>query len=124
MKKWLVLVMGTLLCSGCATVNLADDDETTPDALARIMGDYRVTAGLPVTVTLRSVDGKALKFWQYAADVSSGKHRLLVDCHVVASDKLSRHEMNVDVHAGERYRLVATASPREGCTDIKFVAKY
>lgn len=121
MNKWPGVVVCALLCSGCATVNLSDDNETSRDALARIAGDYRVTAGLPVTVTLRSVDGKALKFWQYAADVSSGKHRLLVDCHVVESDKLSRHELNVEVYAGERYRLEAEASPHEGCTVIKFV---
>jgi len=117
------VVLATLLCGGCATVNLSDDGETAKDALAHISGDYRVTAGLPVTVTLRSIDGKALKFWQHAADVSSGKHRLLVDCRVAAAEKLSRHELNVDVHAGEHYYLAAEASPHQGCTEVKFIAK-
>jgi hypothetical protein len=123
MKMLYCAVMAALLCGGCATVNLAEDGETQPDALAHISGDYRVTAGLPVTVTLRSVDGKALKFWQSAADVSSGKHRLLVDCRVPANEKLSRHELNVTVHAGEHYYLAAEASPHQGCTEVKFVAK-
>jgi len=117
------VMLGALLCGGCATVNLSDDGETAKDALAHIRGDYRVTAGLPVTVTLRSVDGKALKFWQSAADVSSGKHRLLVDCRVAAAEKLSRHELNVDVHAGEHYYFTAEASPHQGCTEVKFVAR-
>ncbi len=123
MKMLYSAVIATLLCSGCATVNLAESGETQPDAVAHISGDYRVTAGLPVTVTLRSVDGTALKFWQNAADVGSGKHRLLVDCRVPASEKLSRHELNVTVHAGERYYLAAEASPHQGCIEVKFVAK-
>ena len=116
-------LIAALLCSGCATANLSEDGETKPDALAHISGDYRVTAGLPVTVTLRSVDGKALKFWQSAADVGSGKHRLLVDCRVAANEKLARYDLNVTVHAGEHYYLAAEASPHEGCTEVKFVAK-
>ena len=116
-------MLAVLFCSGCATVNLSEDGERAKDALAHIRGDYRVTAGLPVTVTLRSVDGIALKFWQSGADVSSGKHRLLVDCRVAAAEKLSRHELNVDVHAGEYYHFVAEASPHQGCTEVKFVTK-
>lgn len=123
MKNGFTLLLVLAMCSACATVNLSDDGETAKDALAHIRGDYRVTAGLPVTVTLRSVDGKALKFWQSAADVSSGQHRLLVDCRVAATEKLSRYELNVTVHAGERYGFAAEATPREGCTDVKFVNK-
>lgn len=121
-SKFTVLAV-VLLCGGCATVNLTEDAEKSKDAVARISGDYRVTAGLPVTVTLRSVDGTALKFWQSAADVGSGKHRLLVDCRVAATEKLARYELNVTVYAGERYGFVATATPREGCTEVKFVNK-
>jgi len=123
MKLFTGAVLAALLCSACTTVNLSDDGETASDALAHIRGDYRVTAGLPVTVTLRSVDGKPLKFWQSGADVNSGKHRLLVDCRVAAAEKLSRHELNVDVHAGEHYYFVAEASPHQGCTEVRFVAK-
>ncbi len=123
MKFYSCAALALLSCSGCATVNLSEDGETAKDALAHISGDYRVTAGLPVTVTLRSVDGKALKFWQSAADVGSGRHRLLVDCRVAENEKLSRHELNVTVHAGERYGFAAEASPHQGCTDVKFVNK-
>jgi len=123
MKNPSYAVLIAFLCGGCATVNLSEDGEKAKDALAHIRGDYRVTAGLPVTVTLRSVDGIALKFWQSGADVSGGKHRLLVDCRVAAAEKLSRHELNVDVHAGEYYYFEAEASPHEGCTQVKFRSK-
>jgi len=123
MKIFTTCMIALLLCSACATANLADDNDATKETLVRISGDYRVNAGLPVTVTLRSVDGKALKFWQSRADVKSGKHRLLVDCRVAATEKLARYELNVTVYAGERYGFVAQASPREGCTEVKFVNK-
>ncbi|MES1196632.1 MAG: hypothetical protein ABUL58_06785 [Steroidobacter sp.] len=123
MKNNFIILLTLLLCGGCATANLSDDGETAKDALAHIRGDYRVTAGLPVTLTLRSVDGKALKFWQSAADVSSGQHRLLVDCRVAATEKLGRYELNVTVHAGEHYGFSAEATPRQGCTEVKFVNK-
>jgi len=123
MKHRFLLLLIACICSACATVNLSEDGETAKDALAHIRGDYRVTAGLPVTLTLRSVDGKALKFWQSGADVSSGQHRLLVDCRVAETEKVSRYELNITVHAGERYGFTAEATPRQGCTEVKFVNK-
>jgi hypothetical protein len=123
MKNLLVMMIMALLCSACATVNLSEEGETTKDALARISGDYRVTAGLPVTITLRSVDGRALKFWQSAADVAAGKHRLLVDCRVAATERVARYDLDVTVHAGERYGFTSEASPHAGCTEVKFVNK-
>jgi len=123
MKKLLCIIGAALICGACATVNLSEDGETAKDALARISGDYRVTAGLPVTITLRSVDGMALKFWQSAADVQAGNHRLLVDCRVAATEHVARYELNVTVHAGERYGFASEASPHAGCTEVKFVNK-
>ncbi len=123
MKTRFIVLAAAFACSGCATINLTEEGDKAADAVARISGDYRVTAGLPVTVTLRSVDGNSLKFWQNGAYVNGGKHRLLVDCRVAATEKLARYELNVTVYAGERYGFVATASPREGCTEVKFVNK-
>jgi len=123
MKSLHTAMLAALLCSGCATVNLSEEGETAKDALARVSGDYRVTAGLPVTITLRSVDGMALKFWQSAADVQAGNHRLLVDCRVAATEHVARYELNVTVHAGERYGFASEASPHAGCTEVKFVNK-
>jgi hypothetical protein len=69
-------------------------------------------------VFLRSVDDQPLHFWQHAADIGAGQHRLLVDCSVVATQKLSRHELNVSLESGVRYRLNAEANDQQGCTRI------
>jgi hypothetical protein len=43
---------------------------------------------------------------------------LLVDCSVVATDKLSRHELNVSLESGVHYRLNAEANDQQGCTRV------
>lgn len=125
MKPWTrpALLPGLLLgplfiLSGCLTLKPA-----TPVAraeLAHISGDLRVRAGAPLTLYLRSVDDRALEFWHSGADVEEGAHRLLVDCAVNEGEHLSRHELNVDVNAGTRYRLAAEATPR-GCTSVGLI---
>lgn len=110
-------LMCSALLSGCATLHMPAD-AADHDAKARVSGDYRLRAGAPVNVYLRSVDGVALKFWEHAADMPSGEHRLLVDCQVTAADKLSRHELVVTLEPGARYRLTAEATPTAGCTAV------
>lgn len=85
---------------------------------AQVIGDYHLRAGAAVNVFLRSVDDQPLHFWQHAADVDAGAHRLLVDCSVVATHKLSRHELNVSLEVGVRYRLSAEANDQQGCTRV------
>jgi hypothetical protein len=101
--------------SACFTLSTASSDKSAP---AHVAGDYHVRAGAPVNVFLRSVDDQPLHFWQHAADVEAGLHRLLVDCSVVATQKLSRHELNVALDAGVRYRLSAEANDQQGCTRV------
>ncbi len=105
------------LLPGCATLHVSADAGDR-DAKAQVSGDYRVRAGAPVNVYLRSVDGVALKFWQHAADIPAGEHRLLVDCQVTAANKLSRHELVMTLEPGARYRLMAEATPNAGCTAV------
>lgn len=111
------LSVAMLSAGGCFSLRGYDRAELheTP---AHINGDYRVTAGLPVKVLLREVDDQPLKFWQHAADVSAGEHRLLVDCSVADGNHLSRHELNVDTDAGVTYRLRAEATSQSGCTRV------
>lgn len=104
--------------SACATLKVESTESSAASQPAHVSGDYRLRAGAAVNVFLRSVDGQALHFWQHAADIEAGQHRLLVDCSVVATDKLSRHELNVLLEAGVRYRLDAEANDQQGCTRV------
>jgi hypothetical protein len=118
----LKVLLPLLLCLGACTslrvTEPAGQDQVSRAQLATVSSDYRIRAGAPVNVYLRSVDGQALKFWQHAADIEAGLHRLLVDCSVAATQKLSRHELNVTLEAGVRYRLQAEASDQQGCTRV------
>lgn len=111
-------VSTALLClTACGSLRAYDRAELG-DMPAHIKGDYRVSAGTPVKVLLRSVDDKPLEFWQNSADVLAGEHRLLIDCNVTEGQHLSRHELNVSLNSGVTYRLKANATPQAGCTDV------
>ena len=114
----ILLFLGCGVLSGCVAVHAGGMSSKATDTLARVSGDYRVSAGAPVSVYLRSIDGRSLQFWQHAADVEAGSHRLLVDCAVAATKKLTRYELNVTLNAGVKYSLRAEATPQHGCTQV------
>jgi hypothetical protein len=107
------------VCSGCATAQFYDGPRRDPDDVARITGDLPVTAGVPVSVILRQVDGRLVGFGQNAVEVLPGKHQLLVDCRIAETKSVSRHTIEADVWPGRRYRLKAeTGAGLRQCTDV------
>lgn len=110
------LVLAAL--SGCMNLRAYDRAALGSAQPARVIGDLRVRAGALVNVFLRSVDDQPLQFWQHSADMDGGAHRLLVDCEVTATGKLSRHVLEVSLENGVRYRLRAEASDNQGCTQV------
>jgi hypothetical protein len=118
--RWrLAALVVVIACSGCATAQLYDGPRRKADEVARITGDLRINAGSPLTVVLRQVDNTPLNIGQNAVDLLPGKHRLLVDCRIAETQSVSRHSVDVEVSAGEHYRLAAEAGPglRE-CTQV------
>jgi CRISPR/Cas system-associated exonuclease Cas4 (RecB family) len=89
------------------------------DEVAHISGDSRITAGAPISVVLRQIDGRTLGIGQSSVDVLPGKHSLLVDCRIQETESITRHAIEQDFFAGRRYRLVAETGPgvRE-CTGV------
>ncbi len=114
------VLMGALAVpiGGCFSLRAYETGALGSAPPARVVGDYRLRAGALVNVFLRSVDDQPLQFWQYSADMDAGAHRLLVDCEVTATGKLSRHVLNVLLENGVRYRLSAEASDQQGCTRV------
>jgi len=106
-------------CSGCGTAQFYGGPRRDSDDVAHISGDLRVTAGAPVSVILRQVDGQRLGLGQNAVDVLPGKHELLVDCQIAETQSVSRHSIQVEVWPGRRYRLRAeTGAGLRQCTDV------
>lgn len=115
--------MLVLACASCTTAQMYDGARRERDDVARISGDYMITAGAPVSVILRQVDGRTLSLGQHAVDVLPGPHRLLVDCRVAETDSVTRHEIEAEVAAGRQYRLAAQTAPGlKGCSDVTLEA--
>ncbi|HEY5758246.1 MAG TPA: hypothetical protein VIU34_20610 [Steroidobacter sp.] len=111
--------MTAVLTGGCMSVQLYDGPKRNKDEVARITGDPVVTAGSPVTVILRQVDGHDIGVTQTSVEVLEGKHNLLVDCRIAETKGGSRHSLDVEVFGGRKYRLRAETGPalRE-CTGV------
>jgi hypothetical protein len=107
------------MCGGCMTARTYEGPQREADDVAHITGDFRVTAGAPVSAILRQVDERTLGVGERSVEVLPGMHRLLVDCRIAETESISRHVLDVDVFAGRRYKLIAQLAPglRE-CTDV------
>ena len=117
------LVFAACSMQGCMTAQTYDGERLARDEVAHISGDLRVSAGAPISVLLRQVDGQTLSIGQSAVDVLPGKHTLLVDCRIQETQSVSRHSIEQDFFAGRTYRLVAETGPglRE-CTAVRVEA--
>ncbi len=113
------LAIAAVVLGGCMSVQLYDGPKRDRDEVARISGDPVITAGSPVTVVLRQVDGRDIGVAQTTVEVLEGKHNLLVDCRIAETKAVSRHALEVEVYGGRNYRLRAETGPalRE-CTGV------
>jgi len=117
------LVMAAVACSGCMTAQVYEGAKRDRDEVARISGDPVVTAGSPITVILRQVDGQEIGLTQTSVEVLEGSHSLLVDCRIAETKSVSRHSLEVEVIGGRNYRLRAEAGPGlRGCSGVTLEA--
>ena len=108
-----------MVCAGCATERLAPP-ELPPEGRAVVRADPALSAGLPVTVRLRRVDGREVPLTASRVELAPGAHELLVDCRVRESGALARFALAVEVEAGGSYRLVAEATARN-CEAVRLI---
>jgi len=118
-SPFLSLVLA-LLCAGCATGRAYPGPELPPGESAVVRADPALSAGLPVTVRLRQVDGRDLPFSASRVRLAPGAHELLVDCSVRESGAVARFALAVEVEAGASYRLVAQATARN-CEAVRLI---
>jgi hypothetical protein len=111
--------------AGCFSVQGYDGEHRERDELARISGDPSITAGAPLSLVLRKVDDLELNVAQTSVDVLPGKHTLLVDCRISETRTVTRHSVEVEVNAGEHYRLAAeTEIGLRGCAAVTLRATH
>jgi hypothetical protein len=117
------LVIAAVACSGCMTAQGYEGAKRDRDEVARISGDPVVTAGSPITVILRQVDGQEIGLAQTSVEVLEGSHSLLVDCRIAETKSVSRHSLEVEVFGGGNYRLRAESGPGlRGCSGVTLEA--
>lgn len=121
----LFAVAAVVVCSvGCSTHRAYDGEPREREDIAVIEGDFRFTAGRPITLILREVDGQTLQVQNRGVEVLPGDHTLLVDCVIQETKSTTRHELQVSVAPGRRYGLTAELSPGlRGCASIELVPK-
>jgi hypothetical protein len=108
-----------LLC-GCATERLYDGPPLPKDQRAIVRADPVVSAGLPVQVRIRQVNGKEVALSSSAVELPAGAHEILVDCRIAESGSVRRFLVEARLEAGGRYRLVANASARN-CEAVELI---
>lgn len=121
------LVTGTAVAAlaGCATYAGYDGSAGAATGKpATISADLRISAGLPMTVTIRKVDDRTVGPQYSRVAVAEGTHRLLVDCTFAATRTTTRHELEVEVEPGGSYRLVAESAPgNQRCGEVRLEAR-
>ncbi|MGQ0429891.1 MAG: hypothetical protein ACT4UQ_08170 [Gammaproteobacteria bacterium] len=109
------------LCAGCATERLYPGAQLPPEERAVVRADPALSAGLPVTLRLRQVDGREVPLTASRVELAPGAHELLVDCSVRESGSVRRFALATELERGGRYRLKAEANARN-CEAVRLIA--
>jgi hypothetical protein len=112
-----VALGGALCLSGCGTLQAYEGERLPADDRALVRADPSVSAGLPVQVILRKVDGYDVPVSKAVVELRPGSHSFLVDCRVPEAGVVTRFEIAAEVVAGGHYRLVPDATAR-GCRAV------
>jgi hypothetical protein len=114
------IAAGCALLVACGTGRIYEGPKRAADEVARITGDFRVTAGAPVTVILLKVDDYEVSLSENSVEVLPGTHKLLVDCRVAETKSVSRFTIEAELYEGVRYRLVPQIAPgMRGCSAVE-----
>jgi hypothetical protein len=109
-----------LLLTGCATERLYEGPPLAADERAVVRADPIVSAGAPVQLRLRLVDGREVGLSTSKVELAPGKHTFVVDCRIAESGSVGRFTVEAEVEAGGRYRLVAITTARN-CETVALI---
>jgi hypothetical protein len=116
-----LVALAAAILAGCATERLYPGPPLPAAERALVRADPVLSAGLPVTLRLRRVDGREVPLTASRVELAPGAHELLVDCSVRESGSMRRFTLAVELEAGARYRLEAEADARN-CEAVRLIA--
>jgi len=106
--------------ASCATERFYEGPPLPKADRAIVRADPVMSAGLPVQLRLRQVDGRDVALSSSAVELAPGPHEFLVDCRVEESGSVRRFAIETVLDAGGRYRFVAKASTRN-CEAVELI---
>lgn len=119
-----LLILAALALAGCSTMRAYDGPARAREEVAVVTGDLRFTAGAPLSLILRAVDGRPLDARYNAVEVEPGKHVFIVDCVLRETRATSRHEVSAEVDPGTHYGFTAEMAPAmRGCASVELQPK-
>ena len=115
-----VLLAFGFLSAGCAIYHAYDGPRRPADEIAIVTGAAKLRAATPLALVIRAVDERPVDVRYSSVALAPGSHQLLVDCQLGEQPgTASRHSIEVDVEAGERYRLTAEMRPgNRACASV------
>ncbi len=114
------IVAAAALVASCATYQGYEGPKKPASQVATIEGTAKLRTTLPLALVIRSIDGREVGLQYSAVAVEPGKHAILVDCQVSGPPaSTSRHELEVELAAGVRYKLAARMDAgNRSCADV------
>jgi hypothetical protein len=108
------------LLAGCATYQAYDGATRPADELAIVTGASKFSANTPLALVIRAVDERTVDVRYNSVALTPGKHQLIIDCQLGDEPgTASRHVLDVEVGAGDRYRLSAQMQPgNRACASV------
>jgi hypothetical protein len=103
--------------TACGSLQAYEGARLPAGERALVRADPAVSAGLPVEVILRKVDGYEVPVSRTSVELAPGVHRFVVDCRVPEAGVVTRFVIDAEVEAGASYRLEADATAR-GCREV------
>ncbi len=119
-RPFIVPVFAAALGAGCATERAYDGPQLPADERVIVRADPVVSAGLPVQIRIRRVDGREIGVSANKVELPAGRHALLVDCRVAETGSLRRFTVQAELEPGRSYRLAADATARN-CEAVRLI---
>jgi hypothetical protein len=111
-RRRLTPALLALLLAGCGTFQAYDGPKRPASEVAIVSGSSKFSANSPLALIIRSVDERSVDVRYNSIALTPGRHRLIVDCHIgEEAGAASRHILDIDVGAGDRYGLNAQMRP-------------
>ena len=106
------ILVAAALCAACATERAYEGPPLPAAERVIVRADPVLSAGSPIQIRIRQVDGHDVGLSASKVELAPGKHVLVVDCRIAETGSVRRFTLEEEVDAGGHYRVVADTTGR------------